>query len=123
MTALHQPQIRVGALSYGHEALIDLILLDPSQTYKQLAEKSGYSAAWIGKLVNSDSFQARLAERKGNLTDPMIKRALDSRVQRMSAQAAASMQRQLELGSSADDALKALGVMEKVVSLNGKLRA
>ena len=67
-------------IGYSHDAMIDLILQDPTVSSKELAELFGYSAGWVSRILASDSFQARLAQRKGALLDPIIARSLNDRL-------------------------------------------
>ena len=66
---------------YTHDAMIDLIIAEPSIKQNDLAAVFDRSAAWISQIVNSDAFQARLAERKGELVDPTIALTIKERLQ------------------------------------------
>ena len=68
-------------LRYTHDAAIDMILANPSITQKELAKIFDRTPAWVGILVNSDAFKARLAERKAELVDPAIRATLEERLQ------------------------------------------
>lgn len=67
--------------SYTHEALIDLIIANPRLTQNQLAEHFGYTASWISQIISSDSFQSRLAERKDELVDPVLRATVEQQFQ------------------------------------------
>lgn len=62
----------VAKVSYTHDAMIDLIIAEPSITKTALAKTFGYTVGWVSQITNSDAFQARLAERKAELVDPSI---------------------------------------------------
>lgn len=65
---------------YTHEACIDMILAEPGISQDQLAAIFGYSASWMSIAINSDAFQARLAERKAEMVDPVIRASLNERL-------------------------------------------
>lgn len=49
-----------------HVAMLDYIMANPGCTYEQVAAScGGYSIGWVSQIVNSDAFQALLAERQG----------------------------------------------------------
>jgi len=51
-------------LAPTHEAIMDWILLNPGKGLRECAAFFGYSVGGIGWIVNSDLFQAKLAERR-----------------------------------------------------------
>lgn len=98
-------------LNYSHEAMIDLILAEPSVTNKELAEIFSYSEAWISHIRRSDSFQARIAERKALVIDPRIRQNLEDRLSHVATASIAKIQEKLESADvTAGYALDALGV-------------
>ena len=97
-------------LSYTHEAMVDLILQEPTVTTKELAEVFDLTPGWVSRVVASDSFQARIAERKAQLIDPVITHSLRERVQGVAVQSIAIIQEKLAAEESAAYALEALGV-------------
>ena len=80
-------------VSYTHDAMIDLIIQEPMISQGEIAAYFGYSQAWVSQVINSDAFQARLASRKGDLTDPLIVKSIEERV---SAAAQRSLDKVLE---------------------------
>lgn len=73
-------QHQLQKISYSHDAVMDQILANPMLTMKELATMFGFSAQWIRRVVNSDAFQARLAERKAQLIDPLITSSVEERM-------------------------------------------
>lgn len=108
-------------LNYTHEAMIDLILQEPTVTTRELAEVFGLTPGWIARVISSDSFQARIAERKAQVIDPVIAHTLRERVQGVAAQSIAIIQEKLASEESASYALEALGVA--AIALGGKRAA
>jgi len=102
----------IKTVSYTHEAMIDLILTEPSITAVELAEVFGYSAGWVSRVIASDAFRARLAERKSQLIDPMVAASLDERLRGVAIHSMAIIQDKLANSSeeSAQFAMDALGL-------------
>ena len=69
----------IARVRYTHEACVDMILANPAVSQNDLAAHFGYSAGWMSIVVNSNAFQEKLAERKGELIDPVIKASLEER--------------------------------------------
>lgn len=98
-------------LKYTHEAMIDLILAEPTVSNKELAQIFEYSEAWISHIRGSDSFQSRTAERKALLVDPAIRRSIEDRLSGITVKAIDRLQEVLDgPDASAAFALEALGV-------------
>lgn len=98
-------------LKYSHEAMIDLILAEPTVTNRELAEIFDYSEGWVSHIRKSDSFQARIAERKALTVDPVIKKNLDERLRHVTHRAIDIIQERLDSSeASAAMALDALSI-------------
>jgi hypothetical protein len=65
---------------YTHDALIDVILANPSISQNELAATFGFSVGWMSIIINSDAFQERLRERKAELIDPKIQATIEQRL-------------------------------------------
>ena len=78
---------------YSHDAMIDLMIQDPSIRQNEIAAIFDRSPTWISLIVNSDAFQARLEQRRTELVDPEI---IATHKERLSAIADVSLQRLLE---------------------------
>lgn len=65
---------------YTHDAVIDEILMNPSVSQGELAKQFGFTQTWMSIVINSDAFQERLAERKGQLQDPAIIASINERL-------------------------------------------
>ena len=72
-------------IGYSHDAMIDMILQDPTVSSSELASLFGYTPAWVSRILASDSFQSRLAQRKSALMDPIIARSLNDRLRAVAA--------------------------------------
>jgi hypothetical protein len=65
---------------YTHDAIIDMIIANPAVSQGDLAREFGFTESWMSIIINSDSFQERLANRKGELVDPKIKASIEARL-------------------------------------------
>ena len=108
----------VTKLKYSHEAMIDLILQDPTVTHRELAELFGFTPSWIARVIVADSFQARLAERKGMLVDPNITQSLNERLGSVALQSLDIISKKLSSEQSADYAIEALGLAAKGMGID-----
>ena len=59
-------------LRYSHDALIDLVIAHPEATQNWLAGQFGYTPSWVSTIMTSDSWLARLADRRKELIDPAL---------------------------------------------------
>lgn len=72
------PNRGIGQVSYKHDAIIDFILANPAVTQNAIAREFDYSVGWVSQMIASDAFQVRLAERAGDLVDPILRRDRDN---------------------------------------------
>jgi uncharacterized protein YciW len=105
-------------LKYTHEAMVDLIVAEPTVSTAELAELFGYTQAWVARVIASDSFQARLASRKGELVDPHLAQHLNERLRGVALHAVELVGQKLDAEESASYALDALGLATKAMGLH-----
>jgi hypothetical protein len=97
-------------VSYSHDAMIDLIIQEPTVTTAELGKLFNYSSAWVARVVASDAFQARLAERKEVLVDPHVAQSLNERLRGVAIHAIDLVGEKLQSEQSASYAMDALGI-------------
>lgn len=77
------PPLPVGGrppkIRYNHEAMANLILMNPGIKQREIAIAMGYTEAWISTVMCSDAFQAYLAKRQAEVIDPEITMTLRER--------------------------------------------
>jgi hypothetical protein len=86
--ALHVPTHATPTKEWNrkHDALVSLLLINPLMSRKELAQRTGYSEAWVTMVTRSDGFrlaygQARdqrvksLAERSANLLYEQVEKS------------------------------------------------
>lgn len=110
----------VKKISYTHDAMIDLIIQEPTVTMTELGELFGYSAGWVARVVASDAFACRLAERKAVLVDPHVAQSLNERLQGVAIHAIDLVGEKLASERSAGYAMEALGVATKALGLSNR---
>lgn len=76
-----------------HEAIIDAIIAQPQVRAAALAAQFGYSVEGIRVLMRTDAFREKLAERKGEIVDPLLTASVEERLKSL---ADLSIQRLLE---------------------------
>lgn len=54
-------------VSPTHDSIMDWLLTNPGATLEQMGGYFGYSVAWLSQLINSDLFQERYRERRGEI--------------------------------------------------------
>lgn len=112
-----------GALArvhYNHDAMIDLMISNPAVSQGELAKHFGYTQAWVSRVVNSDAFLARLAERKKDLVDPAIAFSLDEKFRSLADTALDVVMEKLTLTRNPDTALKALDLASKAMGYGAR---
>lgn len=102
-----QDEQRLERLSYSHDAMIDQIIAEPRITQAALAAKFGYTPAWVSRVIGSDAFQAALAKRRQEITDPFLIATVGERLTGVINQSLDIIADKLHTTQSADLALKA----------------
>ena len=103
-------------VSYTHDAMIDLIIANPSITQGQLAAHFQYTQGWISQIMSSDAWKARLAERKGDLSDPTVVATVNERLEGLARQSLQMIQQNLDMNpGKVDVALKALEISTRAL--------
>lgn len=110
----------VKRLNDVHMQILDYILANPGCTYQQIsAHTGGYSIGWISQIVNSDAFQALLAERQVDAWGE-VKMTIKDRVTGLAHESLRRLTEKVaveqdtdKVANAADLALKALGFTGK----------
>lgn len=109
-TVTANPPRQLKKLHYTHEAMVDLIIQEPTATHAELGAVFGYTSGWVARVIASDAFQARLAERKAILVDPAIQQTIRERLTGVAVQSMNIITEKLQSEQSASYAIDALGV-------------
>lgn len=122
-TPLQSTESAAGALMrvhYTHDAMIDTMLACPGISQGELAKHFGFTEAWVSRVLCSDAFQARLAERKTELIDPSIIASIEERFRGVTMQSLDILAAKLEATQSAEMALQTLGVATKALGFGAR---
>ena len=103
-------------IKFSHLEIMDVIIANPTVKNVELADQFGFSPQWISCLVNSDSFQARLAQRKLELADPQLVQNVNERIRSTALRALDIVNRKLDANESASLALETLGLTTKLAA-------
>lgn len=76
---LAQGGARPPRMRYSHDAMVDIIVQNPWITQNDIAAHFGYTPAWVSTIITSDAFQAKLAARREEVIDPVMKATLEER--------------------------------------------
>ena len=115
----------LGRVRYTHDAMIDLMIAQPMLSQGDLARHFGFTQAWVSRVVNSDAFLARLAERKTELVDPSIAASIDEKMRAVADRSLAVVLDKLSLPTAAvsgEFALKALEATSKALGYGARER-
>ena len=118
-----EPQERgIAKVRYSHDGMIDMIVQNPWISQNDLAHQFGYTAAWVSTIMQSDAFQARMAARREEIVDPMLKVTLEERFKAMVTRSLEVLQQKLSAPAACvpdDLVLKAVGLGAKALGLGG----
>jgi hypothetical protein len=105
---------------YNHDHLIDLIIANPGITQNELAAIVKYTPAWVSNIMASDAFQARLAERRKEVIDPVLVATCEERARALFCRAQEVLMEKLDKPVVSDQAaLRAFELGAKAIGLGG----
>ena len=107
-------------VSYSHDAMIDLIISAPGAKQGDIAKHFGYTEAWVSRIMNSDAFQARLAERKTELVDPVLVASIEEKLRALASKSLDVVIDRLTLSPTLEGGLKALEVTTKALGYGAR---
>lgn len=105
---------------YSHEAMIDEIIANPNIKQNELANKFEKSVPWISRIMGSDAFQAALAKRREEITDPFLIATIEERFRGLAYQSLDIITEKLESSKSVDLALKGLDIAAKSLGFGAR---
>lgn len=110
----------IQAVSYTHDAMIDFIISNPKASQQEIAKEFGYTQPWISRIFASDAFQARLAERKTALVDPVVAQSVNERINGLVMQSVEILEAKLAQTSNPDLALKVFEISTKAAGYGAR---
>lgn len=116
--------VQVERISYTHDAVIDFMIAHPEASQGNIATVFGYTQSWMSIIINSDAFQARLRERKGEIVDPALLATVNDRFKGVLARSLEKLADLLETPSPPPNViLKAVELGAKGLDVGGFGRA
>lgn len=115
-----QSHNRINKCRYSHEAMIDVIVANPSIKQNELAKTFDKSVPWVSRIIGSDAFQAALAKRREEVTDPYLIATIEERFKGLANQSLDILAEKLNSSQNADLALKALDVSVKALGFGAR---
>lgn len=110
----------IAKVNYSHDAMIDLILANPAIKQLDIAKHFGYTQGWVSRVIGSDAFQARLAQRKEEVVNPEIRQNFEERLKGLALQSLDVIQSKLESTQNPDLAVKALELSTKALGFGAR---
>jgi hypothetical protein len=110
----------IARVKYSHDAMIDLLIARPEIKQGEIALQFGYTQAWVSRVMNSDAFLARLAQRKSDIVDPSIALTLDEKFRALADQSLDVIMEKLTVTKNPDTALKALELTSKALGYGAR---
>lgn len=111
---------RLKRVHYSHEAMIDVIIAEPTITQNDLAKRFDRSVSWVSIVIGSDSFQAALAKRRDDILDPFLIATIEERFRGLATQSLTVISDALEKTKNLDVALKALDISSKALGFGAR---
>lgn len=110
----------IATVKYSHDAMIDMIIANPAVKQGEIAKMFGYTEAWVSRIMNSDAFQGRLAERRKELIDPTIVATVDEKLRALASKSLDVVLDKLSLIQDPNLAMKAVEITTKALGYGAR---
>lgn len=111
---------QIQKVSYSHDGMIDLIVADPTISQNAIAAHFGYTPGWVSQVFNSDAFKERLAARKDELIDPVIRASIEEKLQALADKSIQVLLEKLHTTQNPSVAIRALDVSSRALGYGAK---
>jgi hypothetical protein len=105
---LNMRVVDVDAISHSHEAIVDYVVGHPFDSIEDVAKAIGYSSNQVGLAFKSDSFKARVRERRAELLDLELISDIEGRLKELASVSMWVIKNDLVKNRDVDVALKSL---------------
>ncbi len=106
----------IAKISYSHDKMIDIMVANPRVKQGELAAYFGYSEGWVSRVMHSDAFKLRMAQRRVQIVDPIITASVEERFAALAMRGLEVMQTKLDQPTE----LVSFAEAAKAVELGGK---
>ena len=109
-------------VTYSHDLIIDHLITNPRATRKDISDYFGYTEAWLSRIMNSDAFNAVLAQRRSELIDPVLTASIKENLTSVAQKSMEVVLKKLEnpMAMKMDDAIKAMDVATKALGYGAR---
>lgn len=112
--------LAIARVKYSHDAMIDLIIARPEMKQGEIAKHFGYTQPWVSRIMNSDAFLARLAQRKADIVDPSISLSVNEKLAAAASRSLDIVLEKLEHSPNLDQALGVVAVTSKALGYGAR---
>lgn len=102
-------------LDYFHEALADYLITNPGATLREIGAYFGYSPPWLSQVINTDMFQAYLAQRRVEINSAVAQGVPE----KLRAAAHVAVERLAEVVATTGDEKLAVDAADKILARYG----
>ena len=107
-------QNAIARVKYSHDAMIDVLLANPGISQGELARHFGYTQGWLSRIMNSDAFLARMAQRKADLVDPTVVATIEEKFRAIASRSLDIVMEKLDMPTATfDQAMEAAELASK----------
>jgi hypothetical protein len=110
----------IAKVNNTHDAMIDLMIAEPTITQAELARKLKYTQPWVSRIIASDAFQARLESRRAELVNPVIAQNVEQRIQGLAMLSLDILEEKLAATKNPDLAIKAFELSTKAAGYGAR---
>lgn len=107
-------------VSYTHDGMIDLIIASPMISQNEIAAHFGYTPGWVSQVFNSDAFKERLAARKEEIIDPVIRTSIEEKLNALADKSVQVLLEKLHQTQNMNVAIRALDVTTRALGYGAK---
>lgn len=113
----------VAKVSYTHQDMIDFILSNPRASRGEIAARYGYTVPWVSRIINSEAFREKFAQRRAEVVDPEILVATENRLAALADEALEKIAEKLRAPQSIDTLTKVADLALKAQGFGAKAPA
>lgn len=108
-------------ISYTHDSIIDWMIANPrAATRKEIGAQFGYTEVWMNRLIGSDAFQARLAQRREELVDPILRNTVEENMKGLAQLSLDVLMEKLATDRSTEVALRTLDMTSRALGYGAR---
>lgn len=112
----------IARVRWNHDAIIDFMIANPEVSQGAIAKEFGLTESWLSRVINSDAFRARLAERKAEVIDPTLVQGFEDRLKGLAHTSLEIIQKKLDVSQNTDLAFKSLELTTKALGFGARER-